>query len=209
LSKNWGIQPSWQPNHCFSTIPIHLKHPMDDFGWSGVGSMSCHSCISLVWVVRSVENSDGKILIFEPEWRHPTSWQPNHCFSTIFIHLIHPMDNFGWSRLGSMSSKSCIAVWFGCWGLWKIQLTNSDFWARIDAANHHERQTIASKPSQFTWYTPWMILGCGQDWDPWAVSLLLQSGLGDEVCRKFSWTNSDFWARIEASNHHESQTIAS
>jgi hypothetical protein len=89
------------PNHCFSTILIHLIHPMDDFGlWSRLGSMSSKSSrISLVWVmVRSVENSAGQILIFERKLRHPT----NHCFSTIPIHLIHPMDNFGWSGVGSI-----------------------------------------------------------------------------------------------------------
>jgi hypothetical protein len=34
--------------------------------------MSCKSCSSLVWVLRSVENSAGQILIFEPELRCPT-----------------------------------------------------------------------------------------------------------------------------------------
>jgi hypothetical protein len=58
-------------NHCFSTTLIHLiLDPMDDFGWFGLGSMSCKSCSSLVWVLRSVENSAGQwtaIMSFEPE----------------------------------------------------------------------------------------------------------------------------------------------
>jgi hypothetical protein len=40
----------------------------------------------------------------------------------------------------------------------KIQLSLSHFWARIDTINQHDTQTIASKPSQSTWYTQYMIL---------------------------------------------------
>ena len=48
-NQNPGVQSAWRPNHCFSTIPIHLIHPQNDFGWLGMGSMGSKPCIRLVY----------------------------------------------------------------------------------------------------------------------------------------------------------------
>jgi hypothetical protein len=60
-SQNPGIQSPWHPNHCFSTIPIHLIHPQNDFGWLERGSMGSKSCIRLVWLMLDVNKSACKI----------------------------------------------------------------------------------------------------------------------------------------------------
>jgi hypothetical protein len=121
-------------------------------------------CWSAAFVLKGLWRIQlGEFWFESQNWgRVQQSWQPNCCFSTIPNHMIlDPMYDFGWLRLGSMSCISLAAVWFGCWSLWKIQLGKfwfeSQNWGRIQPL--HDSQTIASQPSsQFTWYTPWMIL---------------------------------------------------
>jgi hypothetical protein len=52
-----GVQSPWHPNHCLSTIPNHLIHPQNDFGWLGRGSMGSKSCIRLVGLLLDVKKS--------------------------------------------------------------------------------------------------------------------------------------------------------
>jgi hypothetical protein len=82
-------------------------------------------------------------IIVGPESRCPiTLWHPNHCFSTIPIHLIHPQNDFGWLGRGSMGSKSCIRL------VWVLLVSTNQLlvkyhcWARIQVSNH----LMASKP---------------------------------------------------------------
>jgi hypothetical protein len=64
------------------------------------------------------------------------------------------------------------------------------FWARIIVFNQHGTQTIASQPSQFTWYIHKMILD-GWEGDPWARSL---------ASDWFGCVKHHFCARIKVSN---------
>jgi hypothetical protein len=60
------------PNHCFKTIPIHLIHPMHDFGWSERESMVSVSCYWPIWMWWDSKNSAPPMPPFEPESRYPT-----------------------------------------------------------------------------------------------------------------------------------------
>jgi hypothetical protein len=98
-------------------------------------------------------------------------WHPNHCFWTIPIHLIHPQNDFGWLGRGSMGSKSCMRL-----VSWLLLVVNKSaceisFWVQNPGVQSpYGTQTIASEPSQFTWYILKMILD-GWEGDPWALSL--------------------------------------
>jgi hypothetical protein len=42
LRQNPDVQPTGQLNHSFKTIPIHLIHPVDGFGWLGKSFYCIH-----------------------------------------------------------------------------------------------------------------------------------------------------------------------
>jgi hypothetical protein len=97
LSQNPSVQSPWHPNHCFSTIPNHLIHHLNDFGWLGRGSMGSKSCTRLVWLLSWMsKNQLLQNIIFEPDQGVQSPWHPDHCFSTIPNQLIHPQNDFGW-----------------------------------------------------------------------------------------------------------------
>jgi hypothetical protein len=48
LRQNPDVQPTGQLNHSFKTIPIHLIHPVDGFGWLGKSFISSMSGSRLV-----------------------------------------------------------------------------------------------------------------------------------------------------------------
>jgi hypothetical protein len=68
-------------------------------------------------------------------------------------------------------------------------------------SNQHGTQTIASQPSQFTWYIGW-------EGDPWALSLA-SGWFGCCWMSKNQLAKYHSGARIQVSNQHGTQTIAS
>jgi hypothetical protein len=124
-----------------------LIHPQNDFGWLGRGLMGSKSCIRLVglllWMSKKSAYCETSFLLSQnPSVQSP--WHPNHCFSTIPNHLIHPQNDFGWLGRGPMGSISLASGSLGCCaGCKKNQLTKHHFLLRIKVSKHHGTQTIA------------------------------------------------------------------
>jgi hypothetical protein len=76
LSQNPGVQSAWHPNHCFSTIQVHLAHPQNDFGWLGRGFMGLKSSLKLIFVSCWMSKTSFQNIFFEPESRCPISMAP-------------------------------------------------------------------------------------------------------------------------------------
>jgi hypothetical protein len=74
-------------------------------------------------------------------------------------------------------------------------------WLRIEIFNQHIVQTIASKPSQFTWYIQCMILD-GLEGNPWALCLAAGPfGCGGMLKIQLGQSHTS-WARMEIFNQH-------
>jgi hypothetical protein len=104
LSQNPGVLSAWHPNHCFSTIQVHLAHPQKMIldGWERdplVQSLASN----WYWAAAGCQNNCACKISFSSQ--NPgvqSAWHPNHCFSTIKVHLAHPQNDFGWLGRGSI-----------------------------------------------------------------------------------------------------------
>jgi hypothetical protein len=142
--------------------------------------MGSKSCIRLVWLLLDVKKSACETSFLSQNPGVQSAWHPNNCFSTIPIHLIHPQNDFGWFRRGSMGSKNhCFSTipihlihpqndlgWFKRGSMVGSKFCIRLVWLLLDVkksacetsflsqnpqvSNQHGTQTIASQLSQFT-----------------------------------------------------------
>jgi hypothetical protein len=153
--------------------PLLLSHPnsLDTSPkWFWMVGKGIHWHMRLVWLLLDVNKSARVISLLGQNPGIQSPWYTYHCFSTIPIHLIHPQNVFGWLGRGSMGSKSCIRLVWLLLDVNKSACEISLLGQNPGVQSPYGIQTIASQPSQFTWYIPKMVMD-GWEGNPWALSL--------------------------------------